>query len=168
MENRISTIIGPVVADLGLNLVSVKLIGEGGGRNLQVMAENPATRNIGIDECAALSKAISVALDVEDPIDGAYRLEVSSPGIDRPLITLQDYVDHTGLEAKIETDMPNENGQKRFRGFIEGTENDEVILNMDTGRAAIPHGAIVKSKLVLNDALIKATAKKQNANNEGN
>jgi ribosome maturation factor RimP len=167
LESRISQIISPVVTGQGLRLVNVKIIGEGGGRNIQVMAEDPATRNIGIDECASLSRAISVALDVENPIDGAYRLEVSSPGIDRPLITLQDYQDYIGFEAKLETDMPNENGQKRFRGFIEGIEGDVIALKMDTGRAEIPHGAVIKSKLVLNDQLIKAKAK-TNTNQERN
>jgi ribosome maturation factor RimP len=159
LEARITDIISPVVNDLGLSLVSVRVIGEGGGRNVQVMAESPETRNLGIEECTALSKAISAIMDVENPIEGSYRLEVSSPGIDRLLVKAKDYLEYAGFDVKIETAMPNEGGQKRFRGTIEGMEGDLVILKTDTGRAEIPFGAIVKSKLVLTDELIKATAK---------
>ncbi|MGQ0527835.1 MAG: ribosome maturation factor RimP [Alphaproteobacteria bacterium] len=168
LESRIAQVISPVVSDRGLRLVSVRIIGEGGGRNIQVMAEDPVTRNMGVEECTALSHAVSVALDVENFIEGAYRLEVSSPGIDRLLITLQDYKDYIGFEAKIETDMPNENGQKRFRGFVEGIEDDTIILKTDTGRTEIPYGAITKSKLVLTDQLIKATAKNNTHQKESN
>ncbi len=159
LENKIEQIIRPVIADMGLSLFSVKIIGEGGGRNLQVMAEDPATRNLPIDKCAEVSKAVSAVLDVEDPIEGAYRLEVSSPGIDRLLLKPQDFTDYTGFEARVETEMPLDNGQRRFRGVLKGIQNGLVKMNTDQGDAEIPFDSITKAKLVLTDELIKATAK---------
>ena len=80
----------------------------------------PKTKRLGVDDCAKLSRAIAATLDVEDPISGKYNLEVSSPGIDRPLINEQDFMNYSGFEAKIETDTPAENGQRRFRGVLQG------------------------------------------------
>ena len=158
LENKISEIARPVIEDMGLDLVCVKVIGEGGSRSVQIMAEDPKTRRLGIDDCTKLSKAISMVMDVEDPIEGAYRLEVSSPGIDRPLVREQDFEDFAGFEAKIETDTPAENGQKRFRGQIKGLKDGIVLLDTDTGEVEIPFGSLNKAKLVLTDELINATA----------
>lgn len=158
LENRIKEIAEPAAQDMGLDLVCVKIIGEGGGRNVQIMAEDPATRRLDIDKCAALSKAISALMDVEDPIQGAYRLEVSSPGIDRPLVRPQDFETYKGLEAKLETAMPNENGQKRFRGILKDFDGKTITIDTEQGTAQIPFDALVKAKLVLTDELIKSTA----------
>lgn len=158
LENKLEEIARPVAQDLGLNLVCVKIIGEGGSRNVQVMAENPETKRLGIDDCTKLSKALSVVLDVEDPIDGAYRLEVSSPGIDRLLVRPEDFETYKDLEVKLETYIPAENGQKRFRGYIRGIQNDVITLEMDEGTVEIDFSALSKAKLVLTDELIKATA----------
>lgn len=154
IEQKITEIIEPVVADLGFALFAVSMSGE----ILQVMAENPETKNLNIDECAKLSREISTILDVEDPIQGHYSLEVGSPGIDRPLRSPEDYEHYKGMEAKIEIDPPVE-GQKRFRGFIIGMEKDDVVLKTDQGEVAFPFQSVHKAKLVLTDDLIKATKK---------
>lgn len=159
LEHKITDIARPVIEDLGYNLVCVKIIGEGGSQNIQVMAENPKTKRLGIDDCTKISKALSAIMDVEDPINGAYRLEISSPGIDRPLIRLEDFETYKNLEVKIETSVPSENGQKRFRGMLKGIENeDQIALSTDQGDINIPYTSLSKAKLVLTDELIKATA----------
>ena len=158
LESKIAEIIRPVASDMGLDLVSVKLIGEAGGRNLQIMAENPETRNLGLEACASLSKAISAVLDVEDPIEGAYRLEVSSPGIDRVLTRLKDFETYSGFEAKIELDTPSSTGQKRFKGKIGGLKGETITIVTEQGEVEFTFGSIQKAKLVLTDDLIKATA----------
>lgn len=159
LETRISEIVSPVVSDMGLDLVCVKIVGDGGSRNVQIMAEDPQTKRLDIDKCAALSKAVSAVLDVEDPISGAYRLEVSSPGIDRPLMRLEDFETYKGFEAKLETDMPNANGQRRFKGVLKGVKEENVAVETDQGLEEIPFAALVKAKLVLTDGLVKATQK---------
>lgn len=160
LENRIAEIARPAAQDLGLELVCVKIIGEGGGMNVQVMAENPATKNLGVEDCTKLSKAISALMDVEDPINGAYRLEVSSPGIDRPLVKIEDFETFKGFEAKLESDMPIvETGQKRFKGVLQGTNGNAVVIETEQGIAEIPFHNLTKAKLVLSDKLIKQTAK---------
>jgi ribosome maturation factor RimP len=101
LEERIAKLIEPTLAGLGYDLVCVQETGEG----IQVIAENPATGGLGMDDCAKISRAVGAVLDVEDPIERSYRLEVSSPGIDRLLIRLKDYETHLGLEAKIEMEI---------------------------------------------------------------
>lgn len=160
LENRIAEIARPAAADMGLEIVSVKILGEGGGTNVQVLAENPATKNLGVEDCMKLSKALSALLDVEDPINGAYRLEVSSPGIDRPLVKLEDFETYKGFEAKLESDMPVDvTGQKRFKGVLRGVNGQSVVIETEQGTAEIPFTALNKAKLVLNDKLLKQTSK---------
>lgn len=160
LENRIADIARPAAADLGLEIVCVKILGEGGGTNVQVMAENPSTRNLGVEDCTKLSKALSALLDVEDPINGAYRLEVSSPGIDRPLVKLEDFETFKGFDAKLESDTPIvETGQRKFTGVLQGVNGDSVVIETDHGTAEIPFNNLNKAKLVLNDKLIKQTSK---------
>lgn len=158
LENRIYKLADPVIEDLGFALVNVKVIGEAAAPTVQIMAEDPATRRLGVDDCAKISRALSAVLDVEDPISSAYRLEISSPGIDRILTREKDFEDYTGFEVKLETLMPNENGQKRYRGVIKGMEEGKILLGTDTGDVEIPYSALAKAKLVLTDDLIKATA----------
>jgi ribosome maturation factor RimP len=158
LERKIAEITDPVIEDLGFAPFLVKQTSDSGMPILQIMAEDPATKRLGVDDCAKISKAVSAVLDVEDPIDGKYRLEVSSPGIDRFLVRVSDYEDYEGYEAKIETDTPAENGQRKFRGRIVGVKDDTVTLNMDQGEAEIAIPTIVKAKLVLTDELIKKTA----------
>lgn len=124
------------------------------------MAEDPATGRLGIDDCTKISKAVAALLDVEDPISGKYVLEVSGPGIDRLLIREKDFETYKGFEAKIETALPTETGQKRFRGVLNGIdENNRIAMTTDNGEEVeIPFSALSKAKLVMTDDLIKKTA----------
>jgi len=158
LEKRLSEYAEPVVQDLGFSLVCVKIIGEDGGQTVQVMAEDKATRRLGVDDAAKISRALSAVFDVEDPIKGAYRLEVSSPGIDRPLISLEDFKHYEGFEVKLESDVAAENGQKRFRGILKGLNGDNILIDTEQGETEIPFGNLTKAKLVMNDDLIKKTA----------
>ncbi len=158
LENKIAEIITPVIQSAGLELVAVKITGEGGTRTVQVMAEDPATKRLDVDKCAELSRSVSAILDVEDPIEGTYRLEVSSPGIDRLLLKPEDFKTYIGYEARLETETPLATGQRRFKGVLQGIQDDIVRINTEQGEAEIPYSAIAKAKLVLTDKLIKATA----------
>jgi ribosome maturation factor RimP len=153
LETKVSDLIRPVVEDLGFALVLV----EYAGGILSIFAEDPATGKLGLEDCAKISRAISGPLEEADPITSAYRLEISSPGIDRPLIEAKDYRRFAGFEAKIELDMPLENGQRRFRGVIRDEKDGVVTLVTDTGEASLPLHSVSKAKLVMSDELIKAT-----------
>lgn len=160
LETKIAEITNPVIADLGFAPFCVKVIGTDGAKTVQIMAEDPATKRLGVDDCAKISRAVSAVMDVEDPIKGAYRLEVSSPGIDRLLLTLGDYERYKGFEVKVETDTPAENGQRKFRGKVLDVKDGVVEIDTDQGIADISYEIIVKAKLVMTDELIKATAEK--------
>ncbi len=160
--NMLADLIAPEARALGFDLVRVAWFDRGGDGSdeptLQVMAERPDTRQLNIDDCAALSHRISDRFDELDPIVEDYRLEVSSPGIDRPLTRLKDFTDWAGHEAKIEVSEPIED-QKRFRGTLNGVTGDVVTLTDKTGNAhAVPFAAIHSAKLVLTDRLIASTA----------
>ncbi|WBH17963.1 ribosome maturation protein RimP [Sphingomonas radiodurans] len=160
--SALTRLIEPEAIALGFDLVRVALFGKGDERTLQVMAERPDTRQLTIDDCADLSRRISDVFDAleeagRDPIEGAYRLEVSSPGIDRPLTRLSDYTDWLGHEAKLTLDAPLD-GQKQFRGEIDSVAGEDVAIRNRTGSVAtVPFGRIVDAKLVLTDKLIAAT-----------
>lgn len=162
----LTALIEPEAKALGFNLVRVKMYG-GDDPTLQVMAERPATRQLNIDDCAALSRGISTVFDAleeqgRDPIDHAYRLEVSSPGIDRPLTRLSDFAEWRGHEARV-TLAEQIDGRKQFnRVGLDGVDGDEVLLTdlkapRDAPAIRIPFSAIVSAKLLLTDALIAAT-----------
>ncbi len=163
-QNALTTLIEPEAAALGFDLVRVRLFGKGDERTLQVMAERPDTRQLTIDDCADLSRRLSDRLDAleaegRDPIEGAYRLEVSSPGIDRPLTRLKDYADWAGHEARIVLTEAVD-GQKQFKGDLEGIDADGQIAvrHPRTGVLAhVPFALIADAKLVLTDRLIDAT-----------
>lgn len=157
LEHKIAELARPVAEDLGLEIVQVKVVGEDGSQNVQIMAEDPNTGRILLDDCAKLSKAVATVMDVEDPISGAYRLEVSSPGIDRPLTRLKDFATYEGFDAKIESDTPNDIGQKRFRGILKGIKDDQILIDTEQGPAEVAFGSLVKAKLVLTDDLIEKT-----------
>lgn len=159
LEDKIAAIAAPVIKDLGFALHCVRIVGEGGMQNVQIMAEDPATKNLGVDDAAKISRALSAAMDVEDPIGGAYRLEISSPGIDRLLINKNDFEEYKNFEAKLEITTPAENGQKKFRGRLQGLKDDIILLTTDQGDVEIPFSMLAKAKLVLTDELIKATDK---------
>lgn len=155
----IRALLAPTLHDLGFALVQVKLTG-GQRRTLQVMAE-PLVHGAGmtVDDCAEISHAISVVLDVADPIDGAYALEVSSPGIDRPLVRLEDFDRFAGNEVRVELDPPHE-GRKRLTGRLDGVaDGKDVLLMVDGAEWRLPFERIRKAKLVLTDALIAAALK---------
>lgn len=156
---RIAAAIEPALGTLGFRLVRVKVTGRDGG-TLQVMAERP-DGSFTIEDCEATSRALSPILDVEDPIQSAYRLEVSSPGIDRPLARRSDIERAVGHEAKFETTMMVE-GRKRFRGIIEGVENDQVKLKSTEGKAdaLLPLNEIADAKLMLTDALVEESLRR--------
>jgi len=155
LEQKVSDIIAPVIADLGIELLWVEYKSD----VLGVFAENPETGKLTLEECTKISREISPLLEVEDPIDGAYRLEVSSAGIDRPLMKKEDYARYHDLEAKIEVEAPID-GQKRFRGFIRNTNDTQFTLDTDQGPIDLSYDEIYKAKLVMNDALIKETKKR--------
>lgn len=153
----LTQMIEPEVKALGFDLVRVKLFGAGDERTLQVMAERRDTRQLVIEDCAAISRRLSDLLDETDPIEEAYRLEVSSPGIDRPLTRLHDFADWAGHETRITVDEAID-GRKTFKGMLVGLEGDVIRLHdAKTGDTAIPFANINGAKLVLTDALISAT-----------
>jgi ribosome maturation factor RimP len=166
---KVAAIIEPALDDRGFRLVRVAISGRE-GKTLQVMVER-ADGTMTIEDCEAVSREISALLDVHDPIAGAYRLEVSSPGIDRPLVRPSDFEDWAGHEAKIELNAPID-GRKRFRGILEGFEDGEIRIEIDLGEAGrqvigLPVGLVGEAKLVLTDDLIREAlrrAKKSNAN----
>lgn len=159
----LTKLIEPEATALGFELVRVKMIGGTSDPTLQVMAERPDTRQLTIDDCADLSRRISEQLDAleadgRDPIEGAYRLEVSSPGIDRPLTRLKDFADWTGHEARVTLEEKID-GRKQFKGDLAGVEGDRVsILDKDGTAHSVPFAAIADAKLVMTDKLIEATA----------
>ena len=158
----IANLIEPAVKALGLDLVRVAMIGGKSDPTLQVMAERPDTRQLSIDDCADLSRAISDIFDPleeagNDPIDGAYRLEVSSPGIDRPLTRLADYADWAGHEARIKFVSPVD-AAKQVTGDIIGIDGVTVAIDTTKGRREVAFANIQSAKLVLTDKLINATA----------
>lgn len=156
---EIAGLIEPVAAAEGLALVRVKMIGGTSDPTLQVMAERPDTRQLSLDDCARLSRRVSELLDEADPIEGAYRLEVSSPGIDRPLTRIGDFEDWKGHEARI-TLVEKLDGRRTFSGNLIGAEGDDTVLLDVPGQGAtrLPFGAIHSAKLVITDRLIAATA----------
>ena len=169
---KVATLIEPALQDRGFRLVRVALTGQD-GKTLQVMAERP-DGTMTIEECEVVSRDISPLLDVHDPIAGAYRLEVSSPGIDRPLVRPSDFEDWSGYEAKIELNEPID-GRKRFRGVLEGFEAGEVRIEVEVegvGRSVIglPMDLVGDAKLILTDELIREAlrrAKKSKSDEAG-
>jgi ribosome maturation factor RimP len=160
--NKLAAIIEPEAKALGFDLVRVAWFAKGGDGSdeptLQVMAERPETRQLVIDDCAALSHRISDLFDELDPIEEAYRLEVSSPGIDRPLTRIKDFADWVGHEAKIEV-VEAIGNQKKFRGMVAGVDGEVVSITDRTGAAhTIAFTNIDNAKLVLTDRLIASTA----------
>lgn len=161
IERKITEMAEPVAESMGLRLVCARITGEGGTQNVQIIAENPATRRLTLEDCTRLSRELSALMDVEDPVKSAYRLEISSPGIDRLLVSPQDFADFSGFEAKIELEFPQD-GQKRFRGILRGIEGDLVTIEMpDKGPVQIPYSGMAKARLVLTDELIAASKPKE-------
>jgi ribosome maturation factor RimP len=157
LAGEIAALAEPVLADLGFRLVRVTVSGRN-GQTVQIMAERP-DGTITIEECAEISRQLSPVLDAHDPVPGSYALEVSSPGIDRPLVRLSDFDDWAGYEAKIETRTPVE-GRRRFRGLLKGTEGDAVRIEVEHDEAGrrvvgLPIANIGEARLVLTEALVR-------------
>jgi ribosome maturation factor RimP len=158
--DRITSMISPSVEAMGYRVVRIAFTG-GRRPTLQIMAERLDDKAMSVDDCADISRNVSAILDVADPIESEYTLEVSSPGIDRPLVAREDYVRFAGYEAKIETARPVD-GRKRFRGRLLGADESAVRLVLDgEGEVAVPLGDILKAKLVLTDELLEAARKSQ-------
>lgn len=166
IDARVAAIIEPVIVDMGYQLVRVKLTSQN-GTTLQIMAEKP-DGTMTVNDCEALSMAISPVLDVEDPIDKAYNLEMSSPGIDRPMVRKGDFRKWAGHLIKCETSVMVE-GRKRFRGKIVSVTDDGFVLDREqtsrdeAGEITIPFSALAEAKLILTDDLIRDALKADKA-----
>jgi ribosome maturation factor RimP len=166
LEARVVQIIEPAINTLGFRLVRVKL-SQMNGLTLQIMAERP-DGTMSVNDCEAVSKAVSPLLDIDDPIDKAYHLEVSSPGIDRPLVRKSDFERWIGHVAKLET-RSLINGRKRFKGRITGVEGMELKMRRDDAATGenpdftLPLGEIGDAKLTLNDDLIREALRRDKA-----
>ena len=161
---RVAAIIEPVIEQLGYRLVRVRVSGAE-GCTVQIMAERP-DGTMTVEDCEAVSRALSPVLDVADPIEQAYRLEISSPGIDRPLVRRSDFERYAGHLAKIETTIPFE-GRKRFRGMLAGTEGDAVRIRRDDAGEGEPEEVVLpieemrEAKLVLTDELVTEALRRE-------
>jgi len=152
---KIEAMVTPSLEAMGYRLVRVSMTG-GQRATLQVMAERLDGAAMTVEDCADISRSLSALLDVADPIAGAYTLEVSSPGIDRPLVRREDFQRFAGFEAKVELSEPVE-GRRRFRGRVLGIEGDAVRLLVGAATLELPFAAIARAKLVLTDELIRAS-----------
>lgn len=163
---RVAAIAAPVLRDLGYRLVRVRISGTE-GCTVQIMAERP-DGTMSVEDCEAVSRALSPVLDVEDPVAEAYRLEISSPGLDRPLVRRSDFIRHAGHLVKIEMEVPVE-GRKRFRGAIASVEGDMARIRRDDVKAdeaaeiLLPIEDMAEAKLVLTDALIAESLRRGKA-----
>jgi len=161
---RVATIVEPVIEQLGYRLVRVR-VSSAEGCTVQIMAERP-DGTMSVEDCEAVSRALSPVLDVADPIERAYRLEISSPGIDRPLVRKSDFERYTGHLAKIETSMPIQ-GRKRFRGVLAGTEGETARIRRDDAAEGeeteimIPIEEMSEAKLVLTDELVTEALRRE-------
>ncbi len=169
LASDLAALVEPVLVSLGFRLVRIEVSGRD-GKTVQIMAERP-DGSITIDDCEAISRAVSPLLDVQDIVSDAYRLEISSPGIDRPLVRPSDFVDWAGSEAKIELAAPID-GRKRFRGRIEGFENGEALIEVDLGEEGLKViglavELIASARLVLTDELIREALSRAKAQGKG-
>jgi len=152
VEERVIALIEPTAAELGFRIVRVRLSGNRRKR-LQIMAERVSDGLMGIDDCSRLSRALAPVFDLEDPVQGEYDLEISSPGIDRPLIRTEDFERFIGFEAKVETAAMIDN-RRRWRGIISAVDGDEITLTGDHGEAKLRVSGLSEARLVLTDKLI--------------
>jgi ribosome maturation factor RimP len=169
LASDLAGLVEPVLDGLGFRLVRVEVSGRD-GKTVQIMAERP-DGTITIDDCEAISKAVSPLLDVHDLVSDSYRLEISSPGIDRPLVRPSDFEDWAGYEAKIELKAPVD-GRKRFRGRLEGFEDGEVLIEADLGEEGrkvigLAVAMIASARLVLTDDLIREALTRAKAKGKG-
>ncbi len=162
---RIEDIVAPTVVGMGFDLVRVSM--SRGGGTLQIMIEPADGRPLDVEDCATMSRALSAVLDVEDPIPNRYTLEVSSPGIDRPLTRPKDYARWAGHLARFETTFPVD-GRRRFKGILLGLENDVVRLKLDDGtEVPLPLATVIRAKLEITDALLAEHERAAQSNDPG-
>jgi len=160
IDRRLADIVGPVIEGLGFELVRIRLMG-GRTRTLQIMADRP-DGGIDVDDCAAISTAVSAVLDVEDPVEDNYVLEVSSPGIDRPLTRLKDFEMWSGWDARIETTELID-GRRRFKGTLAGIEGNEVLIVVEEGTIGLAFDWLSDAKLMLTEELITEMLRQRKA-----
>jgi ribosome maturation factor RimP len=156
---KLLELLDPVAEAAGYAVVRLRLMGGAERRKLQIMAERPSDGDMNVEDCARLSRKFSEVLDAADPVKGEYVLEVSSPGVDRPLTRLADFQAYEGFEARLELDRLAE-GRKRFRGKLAGVEDGQVAIDLDgeDETALVPFAWIIEAKLVLSDELMKRGA----------
>lgn len=159
LAERIECLITPSLEAMGFEVVRVCILGGGSGSLLQVMTEHQDGTGMTVEDCARVSRNLSALLDVENPISGHYTLEVSSPGLDRPLTRRKDFERFSGREAKIETHRPID-GQRRFRGRLLGLAGDHVRIAVEDGERDVPFDEILHAKLVMNDELLAMAGKR--------
>lgn len=159
---EIERLIAPSLEAMGYEVVRVLLMGGGHHATLQIMIERADRAAVTVDDCAIASRTVSALLDVEDPINVSYTLEISSPGIDRPLVKPQDFVRFAGYEARFESRTPVE-GRRRFRGRLLGMDGDRVHIATPEGETKVPFHEVQRAKLVLTDELIAAAANETTA-----
>lgn len=163
LELKISDIISPSLESMGYEIVRVQMQ-EGKRKTLQIMLDRADGKDISIDDCEKASRQISALMDVEDPIEGNYNLEISSPGIDRPLTRKKDFERFAGYEVKITLSFPHE-GRKRFSGELHGLDGENVVLTLSDSKekeqVKLPLDQIASAKLVLTDALLAANSNKK-------
>jgi len=168
---RVAAIATPVLLGLGFRLVRVRVSGTL-GMTVQIMAERPDGSMV-IEDCEAASRALSPVFDAEDPIDREYRLEISSPGIDRPLVRASDFARYAGHEAKIEMAVAQDGGRKRFRGIVLGTEGENARLRRkdaaegEPADVLLPIGDMAEARLVLTDELVRESLRRSKAQERG-
>ena len=157
MDKKLAELLNPILEDLGFEMVRVRL-SNGNPSTLQIMADR-LDGQIGVDDLAEINTSVGTILDVEDPIPENYTLEISSPGIDRPLTRKKDFDSFQGFEAKVETTELID-GRRRFRGVLAGVNNDEVLINLEEGTIGLKFTWLSDARLVLSDDLIKKMLKK--------
>ena len=154
LSYRVQQLIEPSVGDLGFSIVRVQISGKERPA-MQIMVEHKDGQGMTVDDCAAVSRAVSALLEIEDPIKGTYTLEVASPGLDRPLVRIGDFERFQGYQAKIEVNRPLD-GRRRFKGRLLGVEGDNVRILVDGVEVDLPHPDIHRAKLLMTDDLIAA------------
>ena len=159
MDKKLAELLNPILEDLGFEMVRIRL-SSGDPSTLQIMADR-LNGQIMVDDLANISTSIGTILDVEDPIAENYTLEISSPGIDRPLTRKKDFDNYQGFEAKLETTELID-GRRRFKGILAGISNDEVLINLEEGTVGLEFNWLSDARLILSDDLIKQMLKKKN------
>lgn len=164
--NKIDALLAPALDEMGYTIVRLHFGGEGRYRALQIMAERKDEQPLSVGDCSEISRTASALLDVEDWISGKYNLEVSSPGLERPLVRLEDYTRFEGRAAKVELEETID-GQKRFKGTLKGIDEDENILmhiDKDDTDVALPFRAVAKAKLIVTDEMIQDAKRRAKQN----